>query len=91
MQEDDEHVELVYNQWLAAQAQSIPAMDSWDRQVVMGDAIYKDKEGLTMGYLTRDACQGKGDDIEHYPSKYRNVAQVGKSDIWAVPHSYDQP
>jgi hypothetical protein len=28
------------------------------------------KDGPTMGYVTRDSCPGKGDDIEHVPGTF---------------------
>jgi hypothetical protein len=30
-------------------------------------AFQVDKNGPTMGYVTRDSCPGKGDDVEHVP------------------------
>jgi hypothetical protein len=29
--------------------------------------VDRDRDGPTMGYVTRDACPGRGDDTEHVP------------------------
>ncbi|KAL1413169.1 hypothetical protein Q8F55_000918 [Vanrija albida] len=57
----------IYNDWLA---------DQWDEHVaatLLGaddDALAfgsPDKKPHTLGYVTRDACKGRGDDIPHIP------------------------
>jgi hypothetical protein len=72
-QEDDEaYVKGVYEDWLAAQ---------WDDYVsseltknTWADIFSPKNKPQTLGYVTKDACPGKGDDIEHIP----------------VPFSFDQ-
>jgi hypothetical protein len=36
------------------------------------------RAGLTMGYVTRDRCPGKGDDIEHVPGELLRSPQSGQ-------------
>ncbi|KAK1925880.1 putative vacuolar protein [Papiliotrema laurentii] len=67
IQEEDARVERIYQDWLDTQAAEYEREMSLSggEQVVMGG---KSEGGLlTMGYVTRDACPGKGDDIEHTP------------------------
>jgi hypothetical protein len=64
IQEEDARVERIYDEWLATAAilhEESASMLS-GHQVVFGG-----KEPLTMGYVTHDACAGRGDDIEHTP------------------------
>lgn len=62
--EVERRVAETYNQWMAEQ---------WfDHISTAGDvgnqAVFTaDKNEPTMGYVTRDSCPGKGDDIEHVP------------------------
>ena len=64
-------VDRVYGTWLKGQweehvASSALSLDDQRAQVVFGR---KDDE-RTMGYVTKDACPGVGDDIEHVPGEY---------------------
>jgi len=62
--EEDGRVERIYNEWLDTAAVLHEESQSMMRghQVVFGG-----KQPLTMGYVTHDACAGRGDDIEHAP------------------------
>lgn len=67
--DDEAYVRHVYNEWLASQ---------WDRYVqsnLLGGSdelsMTSDaKKPRTLGYVTHDACKGRGDDIEHIPVPY---------------------
>lgn len=71
-EETEAHVQRVYNEWLASQWETYH-MESEatlfeDEQTPLGRPI--PKKPKTLGYVTRDACRGKGDDIEHIPVPY---------------------
>lgn len=63
-EDDDAYVHKVYSDWLA---------DQWERyeaeQLASSDAqvAFTATKPRTLGYVTHDACPGKGDDIEHIP------------------------
>ena len=53
-----------YDQWMAEQwFDHISTASDVGNQAV----LTADKNAPTMGYVTRDSCPGKGDDIEHVP------------------------
>jgi alpha-beta hydrolase superfamily lysophospholipase len=90
IQEEDARVERIYQDWLDTQAAEYEREMSLSggEQVVMGG---KSEGGLlTMGYVTRDACPGKGDDIEHTPRKRIDLVLVD-SYLRPVPRSRQQP
>jgi hypothetical protein len=65
-QEEERKVDETYNQWMAEQ---------WFDHISAGDrgsqaTFQVAKDGPTMGYVTRDSCPGKGDDIEHVPGTF---------------------
>jgi hypothetical protein len=60
----DQLVERGYKQWLDGQA-SAYEIETDGRQKVFSTSH------LTMGYVTKDACPGRGDDIEHKPRTSR--------------------
>lgn len=71
-EKDDAHVDQVYNQWLASQWDTYVQTEGAD--YVFDDDAQKPFDGRpipkkpkTLGYVTHDACRGKGDDIEHIP------------------------
>ncbi|WRT67957.1 uncharacterized protein IL334_004931 [Kwoniella shivajii] len=71
--EEEERVKQRYNQWLAGQWEEYliqggqdHLLDQPDVQAVLGTSKIP-KKPRTMGFVTKDRCPGKGDDIEHYP------------------------
>ncbi|KAF8527014.1 Metallo-dependent phosphatase-like protein [Hysterangium stoloniferum] len=58
---------LVYQQWMHAQWQRW----NWENDVA---------DGLTLGYVTKDACPGTGDDVTHAPLPYYPVEPFMGSD-----------
>lgn len=72
-EEDEAHVQRVYNEWLAAQwdaylqngGDEAGLLEDGDDQTPLGRPI--PKKPKTLGYVTHDACVGQGDDIEHIP------------------------
>lgn len=57
-------VDETYDQWMAEQwLEHISRAGDSGNQAT----FQVDKDGPTMGYVTRDSCPGKGDDIEHVP------------------------
>ncbi|BEI83281.1 hypothetical protein CcaverHIS002_0311490 [Cutaneotrichosporon cavernicola] len=89
-EEDDAHVQQVYNEWLASQ---------WNEYVENGgDDLFENEGGQmplgrpvpekpkTLGYATRDACVGKGDDIEHIPVPFSpNQVDFIRTPLKGVP------
>ena len=69
---EDEHIDRIFGAWMSSQWEAYQIANiRQDEQL----AFSVEPTALTMGYLTRDACPGIGDDIQHIP----------------VPHSKDQP
>lgn len=68
-EEDDAYVNRVYNEWLASQWETYEAEDEdslfENEQTPLGRPV--PKKPRTLGYVTKDGCRGKGDDIEHIP------------------------
>ena len=66
IQEEDARVERIYSEWLNTQA-----VLHEEAQSLLGgqQVVFDHAEPLTMGYVTHDACAGRGDDIEHTPCK----------------------
>lgn len=68
-EDDDAYVRKVYNEWLQQQ---------WDDYLIeelMGDNDEVSLDGPggkphTLGFVTKDACPGRGDDIRHIPVPY---------------------
>ena len=70
MYEDDLSVRREYDRWLADQREAYEAEYhalEGDEGARSGQVVLGRTKGLTPGYVTRDACKGKGDDIEHIP------------------------
>lgn len=64
IQEEDDRVERIYADWIDSQNDAYEAdLATRAEQTVFGDRA----NDLTMGYVTHDACPGRGDDIEHIP------------------------
>jgi hypothetical protein len=60
-------VDDTYNLWMAEQwLEHISSAGNGGSQAT----FQVDKNGPTMGYVTRDTCPGKGDDIEHVPGTF---------------------
>lgn len=50
------------------------------------------KKPLTLGYVTKDLCPGRGDDVEHIPGEPSETrAARSCADAYAVPHGGKQP
>ena len=65
-EEVERKVDETYNQWMAEQwLDHISRAEDSGNQAPFRVA----KDGPTMGYVTRDSCPGKGDDIKHVPGK----------------------
>jgi hypothetical protein len=64
-------VDRLYNQWLSSQQPSPElggeGLFGSSDQIAWNSG--STKKGLTLGYVTEDACPGIGDDIEHIPCK----------------------
>jgi hypothetical protein len=69
---DEAHVRRVYDEWLASQWNAY-LQDGGDEAGLLEDDSQTPlgrpapKKPKTLGYVTHDACAGKGDDIEHIP------------------------
>nr|XP_018262156.1 vacuolar protein [Kwoniella dejecticola CBS 10117]OBR84314.1 vacuolar protein [Kwoniella dejecticola CBS 10117] len=77
--EEEARVNGIYDDWMAEQWKDHLLSGQQDHlldgdQVVLPDGKTT-KKPRTMGFVTKDACPGKGDDIEHFP----------------VPHFANQP
>lgn len=64
--EVERKVDETYNQWMAEQWFDHISAGGGGSQATFEVA----KDGPTMGYVTRDSCPGKGDDIEHVPGTF---------------------
>lgn len=63
---EDELVEQTYQEWLSSQwEEHIAGSGPHSEQTTFNSG----KRLPTLGYVTRDACPGKGDDIEHIPGE----------------------
>lgn len=75
--EDDLAVRREYDNWLSDQREAYEDSVEYQKnqveegggQMIFGQNI-KGHHGLTLGYVTKDACPGKGDDIEHIPCEF---------------------
>lgn len=72
--EDDLAIRRGYERWLSDQREEYELSESrvtrQEEQAVFGvsgEIVAGGKKDLTLGYVTKDACPGKGDDIEHIP------------------------
>ncbi len=86
---EDERVERIYREWLSNQ---------WDEYALNRDTVeeqvaWSGRRTPTMGYVTRDACPGVGDDIEHIPGERNSQSPVSlrADETSPVPHSHFQP
>ncbi|GFZ45016.1 hypothetical protein JCM24511_02742 [Saitozyma sp. JCM 24511] len=79
--EIDRRVDEEYQRWMAEQWEEYliqggeardPAQVSWD----VGGRV------KTMGYVTRDSCPGRGDDVTHFPVPFT----PGQPDFLATPY-----
>jgi hypothetical protein len=88
----ERQVDETYNQWMAEQW-----IDHISRTGGGGSqaAFEVGKNEPTMGYVTRDSCPGKGDDIEHvpgmFPPSFPDAAPQRTLLIIQVPHHGPQP
>nr|XP_019045440.1 vacuolar protein [Kwoniella bestiolae CBS 10118]OCF24370.1 vacuolar protein [Kwoniella bestiolae CBS 10118] len=81
--EEEDRVRRIYNDWMTEQWEDYLLQGGNDhlyeqeemQRVFREDERKIPKKPRTMGFVTKDSCPGKGDDIEHYP----------------VPHVGDQP
>lgn len=64
--EVERKVDETYNQWMAEQWFDHISDRNGGSQATFEVA----KDGPTMGYVTRDSCPGKGDDIAHVPGMF---------------------
>lgn len=74
-EEEEAHVREVYEEWLASQWEDHVAsrlLDGTD------EVVFSNKKPQTLGYVTRDACHGKGDDIEHIPVPF------SRDQVWVM-------
>lgn len=85
--QDDEQVDRIYNRWLSSQWHEHSVINAL--QNGHGQVAFSTHSNLTLGYVTRDACPGLGDDIEHIPGEpsVRSMLMSARS----VPHSNLQP
>jgi len=85
IQEEDARVENIYTEWLDTQS----TLHEAAQDLMNNDQVVLSKsKPLTMGYVTHDACAGRGDDIEHIP---RMSPIYVKTKLITVPKSYKQP
>lgn len=71
----EDRVDRVYNEWMAEQWENHVSLSRDDggssrsqgAQVVFGGGGGGKGDKRTMGYVTKDACPGIGDDIDHVP------------------------
>jgi hypothetical protein len=70
-EEVEKNVDAVYGAWLEEQYEAYlsSSVGQGSGQVVFSDKYHGDggKDLPTMGYVTRDLCPGRGDDIDHVP------------------------
>jgi hypothetical protein len=68
--EIDRRVDEEYQRWMAEQWEDylIQGGEARDTTQVSWDVGGRIK---TMGYVTRDSCPGKGDDVNHFPGELR--------------------
>lgn len=78
--EDQELVESIYRESLEQQWNDYTS-ERFQLGLIAEEIVFDSHSGLenghdkagsplTMGYVTRDSCPGKGDDIEHIPGEY---------------------
>ena len=85
-EEVERKVDETYNQWMAEQwLDHISSAENGGNQATFRVT----KDGPTMGYVTRDSCPGKGDDIEHVPGTFLPLQRT--SLMIEVPHHGPQP
>jgi hypothetical protein len=66
---------MTYNQWMAEQWLEHSTIQAGRQEGDQATFVSgKEKETRTMGYVTRDACPGVGDDIEHVPGMSSHYA-----------------
>ncbi len=73
--EDDRKVQESYNEWLSVQWEEYSSRNTVadhahrEQAFWSGETVRKKagQESLTLGFVTKDACPGVGDDIEHIP------------------------
>lgn len=94
--EDDQKIRRVYDDWLEEQARPYEdeqgvSFDQHQDQIVFGG----ERRKLTPGYVTKDACPSKGDDIEHVPCTSRSGILLNDDTKYTltrlVPPSVQQP
>lgn len=67
-EDDDAYVRKVFNEWLQQQWDDYLLEElSGGSQVTLEDPTQKPH---TLGFVTKDACPGRGDDIPHIPVPY---------------------
>ncbi|WWD05053.1 hypothetical protein V865_003124 [Kwoniella europaea PYCC6329] len=81
--EEEDRVRRIYNEWMSEQWEDYLVQGGDDhlydqvesQKIFQNDESDIPKKPRTMGFVTKDTCPGKGDDIKHYP----------------VPHVGNQP
>lgn len=67
----EQDVDRVYGQWMAEQWDEHAASSSSSSlQDTRAQVVLDAREERTMGYVTKDACPGVGDDIDHVPGTF---------------------
>lgn len=66
-EEEDQRVERIYQEWLMTQWTDYASanQEGGDQLILHGQR----GQERTLGYVTKDACPGRGDDIEHIPGE----------------------
>ncbi|WWD18629.1 hypothetical protein CI109_103082 [Kwoniella shandongensis] len=70
--EEEQRVQATYDEWMRSQwedyveSQGVVDIEFEGQQTVFSSATTV-KKPSTLGYVTKDACPGKGDDIDHIP------------------------
>jgi hypothetical protein len=71
-QEEDERVNRIYNQWMRRQWSDYAIGSGGVNGNPTEQTVFSGAErlkGKRLGFVTKDACPGRGDDIEHIPGK----------------------
>ena len=78
---EEQRVEQVYRQWMASQWEEYEQTRAAGNEEQM---VWSSGEALMLGYVTHDACPGRGDDIEHIPGGSSQLLDV---DAYLYPPS----
>jgi hypothetical protein len=77
-EEIDKRVDDTYGEWMSDQYTEYIASKSSNSAQATFQASGKEQETRTMGYVTKDLCPGRGDDIDHVPGVF-SVLDYGHS------------